>query len=326
MLRRRGDGSLDPSLLGAEQSNTSVQYGDQLVLKLFRKLESGVNPDLEIGRFLTDRGEFAHTPKVAGGLELRDNGDVSTLAILQEYVPNEGDAWTYTLDTLRRYFEDVLARRGEEPPLLAEEPHRADRRRVPAARLRHDRLVPRQRPAARRADRRDAPRAGGGAREPGLRAGAVLGAHPARPVPVAAHAGPAGDADRAPRRPRLARARGHRRPRERDPRDVPPGARPEARRDPHPLPRRLPPRPGPVDRQGLGHHRLRGRADPADLGAPAQEVAAARRRRDDPLVPLRRPHGARGRDRRPPRAGRRSPRGGPSSGTCGSRRRSWTPT
>src|SRR3954469_11726620 len=117
VLRRRGSGSLEPSLLGAEQSNTSVQFGDALVLKLFRKLESGVNPDLEIGRFLTDRNTFQHTPKVAGGLEFRDNGDVSTLAILQEYVPNEGDAWTYTLDVLGRYFEDVLARRGEEPTL-----------------------------------------------------------------------------------------------------------------------------------------------------------------------------------------------------------------
>ena len=118
MLRRRGDGSLDPSLLGAEQTNTSVLYGDQLVLKLFRRLESGVNPDLEIGRFLTDRDEFAHTPPVAGALEYRaTTATSSTLAILQEYVPNEGDAWTYTLDPLRRYFEDVLARRGEEPPI-----------------------------------------------------------------------------------------------------------------------------------------------------------------------------------------------------------------
>ena len=53
-------------MLSAEQSNTSIVYGDSLILKLFRRLEAGINPDLEISRFLTERHQFAHMPKLAG--------------------------------------------------------------------------------------------------------------------------------------------------------------------------------------------------------------------------------------------------------------------
>ncbi|HEU4324843.1 MAG TPA: maltose alpha-D-glucosyltransferase [Roseiflexaceae bacterium] len=102
--------ALEPSAMRAEQSNTSVIYGDRFILKIFRRLEEGLNPDLEIGRFLTERGEFANTPPVAGALEYRQrSGEPMTLAILQGYVPNQGDAWSMTLDALGRYFERVLA-------------------------------------------------------------------------------------------------------------------------------------------------------------------------------------------------------------------------
>lgn len=101
----------EPAIMKAEQSNTSVVYGNRLILKLFRRLEEGTNPDLEIGRFLTERG-FAHIPPVAGALEYRPRrGEPVTLAILQGYVPNQGDAWGYTLGALGRYFERVLAKR-----------------------------------------------------------------------------------------------------------------------------------------------------------------------------------------------------------------------
>ncbi|MFQ5657221.1 MAG: maltose alpha-D-glucosyltransferase [Candidatus Methylomirabilales bacterium] len=106
--------ALDPKVLRVEQSNTSVVYGDQYVLKFFRRLEPGMNPDLELGRFLTERVSFPHIPPVAGALEYRRrNGDAVTLAILQGFVPNQGDAWQYTLHTLSRYFETVLARQAE---------------------------------------------------------------------------------------------------------------------------------------------------------------------------------------------------------------------
>ena len=110
-----------------EQSNTSVVYGDRFILKLFRRLEAGVNPDLELGRFLTERAAFAHIPPLAGVLEYRrQHAEPMTLAILQGFVPNQGDAWQYTLDALGHYCEGVLARQTAMPaapmppqPLLA---------------------------------------------------------------------------------------------------------------------------------------------------------------------------------------------------------------
>ncbi|HMC08048.1 MAG TPA: alpha-glucosidase C-terminal domain-containing protein, partial [Actinomycetota bacterium] len=111
---------LEPAALQAEQSNTSVIYGDRLFFKLFRRPEEGVNPDLEIGRFLTERAGFPQVPAVAGALEYRrGKSEPMTLGILQELVPNSGDAWHYTLDTLGRFFEAALVRRPDvgEPPL-----------------------------------------------------------------------------------------------------------------------------------------------------------------------------------------------------------------
>jgi maltose alpha-D-glucosyltransferase / alpha-amylase len=96
----------EPALIRAEQSNTSVVFGDRFILKLFRRLEPGINPDLEIGRFLNDRAAFPHVPPVAGAIEYRSGRkEPATLAILQRFVPNQGDAWQYTLDDLRRYYD-----------------------------------------------------------------------------------------------------------------------------------------------------------------------------------------------------------------------------
>ena len=120
LLAAADDGSLEPSVLHAEQTNTSVVYGDRAILKLFRRPDEGVNPDLEVGRFLTDRARFPHVAPVAGALEYRRGaGEPMTLGVLHGFVPNEGDAWSYTLDALGRYMEVALARRaqGEEAPI-----------------------------------------------------------------------------------------------------------------------------------------------------------------------------------------------------------------
>jgi maltose alpha-D-glucosyltransferase / alpha-amylase len=85
-----------------------MAFGDRFVLKLFRRLEEGVNPDLEVGRFLTERTTFRHTPPVAGWLEVRNGREPLTLGVLHGWVANEGNAWSYTLDILGRYFERVL--------------------------------------------------------------------------------------------------------------------------------------------------------------------------------------------------------------------------
>jgi maltose alpha-D-glucosyltransferase/alpha-amylase len=101
---------LAPRLVGAEQSNTSIIYGQQFILKLFRRLEQGISPDLEIGRFLTARG-FPHTPPLAGALErVEPQREPQTLAILQGFVPNQGDAWSYTLEQLAAYYDQAQAR------------------------------------------------------------------------------------------------------------------------------------------------------------------------------------------------------------------------
>jgi maltose alpha-D-glucosyltransferase/alpha-amylase len=88
------------------------------MLKLFRRTAEGVNPDLEVGRFLTEKASFPHTPHVAGYIEYRPhrNAEGMTVAVLQGYRQNQGDAWRYTLDALGRYFEWVLAHPEVEVP------------------------------------------------------------------------------------------------------------------------------------------------------------------------------------------------------------------
>jgi len=101
-------GNAKPSVHGGEQSNTSAIFGEKLIVKLFRRLSPGINPDLEIGRRLTERCELSIVPRFAGALEYRaDSGRQFTLAVLNEFIPNVGDAWAYTLDELQRYFERV---------------------------------------------------------------------------------------------------------------------------------------------------------------------------------------------------------------------------
>jgi maltose alpha-D-glucosyltransferase/alpha-amylase len=114
-LRGAEEETLEPSLLRAEQSNTSVIFGNRFILKVFRRLDQGVNPDLEIGAFLTERTTFKNLPPVAGSLEYRRGQEAPmTLAVLQGLVPNEGDAWVYTLDALSRYYEQAAVQPVEK--------------------------------------------------------------------------------------------------------------------------------------------------------------------------------------------------------------------
>ena len=110
---------LEAALSVAEQSNNSVVFGERLILKVFRRLEEGVNPELEVGRFLTEKTNFAQIAPLAGSLEYRrDIGEPVSLAVLQGYVPNQGDAWQYTLNTLAHFFGGAeLA--DSEPPAVA---------------------------------------------------------------------------------------------------------------------------------------------------------------------------------------------------------------
>lgn len=114
---------IDSFVSRAEQSNTSIIYRDHFILKLFRKLEAGINPDVEIGKFLTQRG-FKNTPAVLGGLEYRTGKGSGSyvVAILQQFVPNQGDAWSYTLTSLGDFFAKALASKRNPPNLPNEHP------------------------------------------------------------------------------------------------------------------------------------------------------------------------------------------------------------
>ena len=102
-------------------------FGQSLIMKFFRKVEAGVNPDLELGLFLGERSPLRqHAPRWPGSLEYSADGAApATLAIVHEFVPNEGDAWQYTLDALGRFYEQALTERRAAG-------RRAARRRAPA--------------------------------------------------------------------------------------------------------------------------------------------------------------------------------------------------
>jgi maltose alpha-D-glucosyltransferase/alpha-amylase len=92
--------SLSERRLAVEQSNTSVVLGDRLILKLYRLLEPGDNPDVEVSAFLTDAG-FADTPAVAGTLTYEaPDGERAAAAMLQAFVLSHGDAWAAMLGAL----------------------------------------------------------------------------------------------------------------------------------------------------------------------------------------------------------------------------------
>lgn len=106
----------------ATSSNSLVFLGKRLLLKFFRRLEPGINPDYEIGRFLTDERQFPRIPQVAGKLEYRpgDGRPSSMLGIVQAMVANQGDGWQHAIDELGRYYQRALARSFDSHPLMTE--------------------------------------------------------------------------------------------------------------------------------------------------------------------------------------------------------------
>jgi maltose alpha-D-glucosyltransferase / alpha-amylase len=286
-------------VLRGEQSNTSIIYGDRYLMKVLRRLEPGESPDVEIGRFLS--GRIEHVPELLGTIDHRRRGSdtPSTLAILQRFVPNEGDAWVHTLDELERYAERVMT---DPPPggipeprgttleaarhELSEDAHglvgpyldvahllgvrTAEMHvalagpRLPTTRARATRSHPSPSPAstsARCTSRCATPSVVGSSR-------------PGRP-PIVCRTNAPASGSRA-RRPGGGAARPAPHPLDHPDRDRP-----------HPRPRGLPPRAGAVDRAGPRHHRLRGRAGSAARRAAAEALAPARRRGDAALVPVR---------------------------------------
>jgi trehalose synthase-fused probable maltokinase len=95
------DGNAAVRKIGGEQSNTSIVVGEAVILKHFRRLAPGLNPDLEITRFLTETASFAHTPELAGWLEYAaDGGEPATLAVVQRLVTGARDGWEWMLGAM----------------------------------------------------------------------------------------------------------------------------------------------------------------------------------------------------------------------------------
>jgi len=109
---------LAATIVRANQQRVSAVVGEKMLLKTYRRIEPGINPDLEMGRFLTDR-EFPHVPATAGSLQIQPTDhEPMTLAILRQLVPHEATFWQHTVESLQQDFEHALAR-GADPQQLA---------------------------------------------------------------------------------------------------------------------------------------------------------------------------------------------------------------
>ncbi len=100
-------GEITPLLSKAEHSNTAVIFADRFLFKLFRRPEPGINPDVEIMGYLTER-RFPNVPTLGGAMEYRTTGSVRSVGILTQFIGGAADGWDYTLDALGRYFDRVL--------------------------------------------------------------------------------------------------------------------------------------------------------------------------------------------------------------------------
>ena len=112
--RAPADALLPINRSAPDQSNTSVLFGRRLIMKLFRRLEPGPNPDVEVGMFLTGHG-FARVPPLVGTINyLHPNGEPGSVAMLQEFIRNQGSGWDVTIDELGRYLERAAAKPAPE--------------------------------------------------------------------------------------------------------------------------------------------------------------------------------------------------------------------
>ncbi|MDA8156612.1 MAG: maltose alpha-D-glucosyltransferase [Actinomycetota bacterium] len=111
---------LASEVLRTEQTNTAVAYEKTLFMKFPRKMEAGPNPDLEIVKFLTEKTGFKNSPPFAGAIEYMRRGakEPLTIALLNGFVQSEGDAWSYTIEDLKSFYEAVQSRKNGVPPPL----------------------------------------------------------------------------------------------------------------------------------------------------------------------------------------------------------------
>jgi maltose alpha-D-glucosyltransferase/alpha-amylase len=121
--------SAPPAPLKVEQSNVSIAFGDAALLKIYRRLRSGEQPEVEVARFLTETAGFRNTPAYLGSVDFEgESGETTTLASAFAFVQNQGDAWSAFVHALERHVQDDLLRNQalssdvemhQEPPGLA---------------------------------------------------------------------------------------------------------------------------------------------------------------------------------------------------------------
>src|SRR5258705_5889178 len=104
-----------------EQSNSTALVDNDYVVKVYRKLASGINPEIEIGRFLTEVPGFANTPALLGSVELIEDEKKSAVAIVHAFVENQGDAWTVTSAYLDRFVDEQRLLAASDHPGQSEE-------------------------------------------------------------------------------------------------------------------------------------------------------------------------------------------------------------
>jgi maltose alpha-D-glucosyltransferase/alpha-amylase len=116
-LRGEAEASLPIRNRREEQSNSVVAFGDRFSLKLFRRMEEGTHPELEMGLYLTEKAKFAYIAPVAGSVQYKSwDGEPMTVGMLQAYVAHERTAWDYTLATLESFLQAVSSDPALEPP------------------------------------------------------------------------------------------------------------------------------------------------------------------------------------------------------------------
>jgi len=116
---RRGRKCVDDSykssrFLSGEQSNTSIVFNDRYILKFFRRVYTDQNPDYEISKYLTNKGYFTNTPGYCGSITLKfSDKNTMTLALMQELVENQGDAWEYFVENIEKSY-NKLSKEGHD--------------------------------------------------------------------------------------------------------------------------------------------------------------------------------------------------------------------
>tara|TARA_R110002020_G_scaffold15140_75_gene53555 strand:- start:5834 stop:8389 length:2556 start_codon:yes stop_codon:yes gene_type:complete len=104
-----------PHPIGVEQSNVSIMFGDTLILKFYRRLRAGLQPEVEVAQFLTETAGFANTPTFLGSVEHRTaDGEATVLAAAFGFVRNQGDAWEVLTSALARDLDELDGFVGED--------------------------------------------------------------------------------------------------------------------------------------------------------------------------------------------------------------------